>query len=63
VPRDPGDPPTLDTLGEYLLDLGVSRRKVPEQITLFDALPTTPAGKVDKPAVRARVAARSESGR
>jgi cyclohexanecarboxylate-CoA ligase len=63
VPKDAGDPPTLDALRDFLLGLGLSRRKVPERLALFDALPTTPAGKVDKPALRARVAVRSEGRR
>lgn len=55
VPRDAGDLPTLAALGEFLLGLGLSRRKLPEQLAVLDELPSTPAGKVDKPALRARV--------
>ncbi|MGH2962470.1 MAG: class I adenylate-forming enzyme family protein [Solirubrobacterales bacterium] len=60
VPRDAGDPPTLEGLGEFLLDLGLSRRKFPEQLALLDGLPTTAAGKFDKPALRARIEAARE---
>ena len=54
VPRDAGDAPTLEELLNFLTDLGLSRRKVPEQLELVDALPLTAAGKVDKPDLRAR---------
>ena len=54
VPRDPANPPTLEELSVFLTDLGLSRRKVPEQLELADALPMTAAGKVDKPDLRAR---------
>ncbi len=63
VPRDGAEPPTLESLCEFLFGLGLSRRKLPEQLALFDGLPTTPAGKVDKPALRTRIAARSEGRR
>jgi len=52
VPRDPGAPPTLAALCAFLLDAGVSTRKLPEQLEIFDALPRTAAGKVDKAALR-----------
>ena len=54
VPPPAVDPPTLDDLAAFLTDLGLSRRKLPEQIELADALPLTASGKVDKPALRAR---------
>jgi cyclohexanecarboxylate-CoA ligase len=55
VPRDAAAPPVLEALGAYLLDLGVSRRKLPERLAVFGALPSTPAGKIDKPALRAEL--------
>lgn len=62
VARDREHPPRLDMLGEFLLASGVSRRKLPEQVELFDVLPSTPAGKVDKPALRAEVLTRGGEG-
>ncbi len=56
VPRDHTRPPTLDALGEFLLELGLSRRKLPERLAVLTALPNTPAGKVDKLALRATIA-------
>jgi len=55
VLRDPAAPPTLDDLGEFLLARGMSRRKLPEQIELFDELPMTASGKVKKHELRATV--------
>ena len=57
VPTHGGDAPTLDALGDFLLGVGLSRRKLPEQLAIVDELPTTPAGKVDKPALRAQIGA------
>ncbi len=54
VPADPASPPTLAELGAALQARGVSRRKIPEQLVVVDALPATAAGKVDKHALRAR---------
>jgi cyclohexanecarboxylate-CoA ligase len=54
VPQDAGEPPTLDEVAAFLTELGLSRRKLPEQLELVDALPLTASGKVDKPDLRAR---------
>lgn len=54
VPADPADPPTLPRLGAHLADLGVSRRKHPEQVEVLTALPLTASGKVAKSELRAR---------
>ncbi|MGH9026720.1 MAG: AMP-binding protein, partial [Acidimicrobiia bacterium] len=56
IPVGGGDPPILAELGEYLLDLGLSRRKVPEQLEVVAELPMTPSGKVKKHELRARLA-------
>ena len=56
VPRRPAEPPTLAELCAHLLDAGLSRRKLPEQLELVDALPLTAGGKVDKQALRTAVA-------
>jgi cyclohexanecarboxylate-CoA ligase len=57
VPADPAAPPARATLAGFLEARGLSRRKLPEQVAVFDALPTTPAGKPDKHALRARLRA------
>jgi cyclohexanecarboxylate-CoA ligase len=55
VAADPNRPPTLAELAEFCEARGVSRRKIPEQLVVVDALPATPAGKTDKQALRARI--------
>lgn len=52
VPADPAAPPTLDGLCAYLRDAGLSIRKLPEELDVMTALPMTPAGKVDRRALR-----------
>ncbi len=56
VPADPALPPTLAELGAHLTDLGVSRRKHPEQVEVVRELPLTASGKVAKSELRARFA-------
>ena len=50
--------PALDvkTLGTYLISLGLAKFKLPERIEYIDAFPVTRVGKVDKAALRGRVA-------
>ncbi len=55
VPAHSVSPPTLADLNAALADRGVSRRKHPEALLILDALPATPAGKVDKQALRALI--------
>ena len=50
---------TVEDLGGYLLAAGLSQRKLPEQVVVLAALPSTAAGKVDKQALRARFSSRS----
>lgn len=52
VATDPRDPPALEELGTFLVEVGLSLRKRPEQLEIVDALPMTAAGKVDKQALR-----------
>jgi len=59
VPSHPSSPPALATLATFLERRGLSRRKLPEQLAILDALPTTSAGKPDKRALRARLASPS----
>jgi len=56
VPADPHDPPTLDEVGAFLTDAGLSLRKLPEQLEVVADLPMTASGKIDKQALRTRVA-------
>ena len=54
----PGRPlPTVLALGQFLLEQGLAKFKLPERIEPIDTFPLTRAGKVDKPALRAMVAA------
>jgi acyl-CoA synthetase (AMP-forming)/AMP-acid ligase II len=48
VPADPSDPPSLAGLCEHLRALGLSTRKLPEQLELIGALPRNAMGKVVK---------------
>jgi non-ribosomal peptide synthetase component E (peptide arylation enzyme) len=48
--------PSVKTLGEYLISLGLAKFKLPERIELIDAFPVTRVGKVDKAALRKLVA-------
>jgi len=50
----PNDAPTLAELSAFLTDIGISRRKLPEQLEVVDTLPMTASGKVDKQALRDR---------
>lgn len=55
IPNNSVSPPTLVELNAALTARGVSRRKHPEALIIVDALPATPAGKVDKQALRALI--------
>lgn len=52
VPRDPHRPPTVADLAEFLTGLGLSRRKLPEEVEVLTSMPMTASGKVDKPSLR-----------
>ncbi|WP_326554390.1 class I adenylate-forming enzyme family protein [Micromonospora sp. NBC_01813] len=53
--RDGATAPTLDELAGYLSEVhGLERAKLPEHLRVFDALPLSPAGKVDKRWLRER---------
>ena len=54
VPTAAGDPPTLSELCEHLLDAGLMKQKLPEQLELVDALPRNPTGKIVKFELRDR---------
>jgi acyl-CoA synthetase (AMP-forming)/AMP-acid ligase II len=54
VPASASDPPTLAELCAHLRDLGLSTRKLPEQIELVGALPRNAMGKIIKRELVAR---------
>jgi cyclohexanecarboxylate-CoA ligase len=56
VPADPAAPPTLAELAAFLVDLEVSRRKLPEALVVLPELPTTASGKVQKHLLKAALA-------
>jgi non-ribosomal peptide synthetase component E (peptide arylation enzyme) len=56
VPADAADTPSLDELCAYLLERGLMKQKLPEQLELVDALPRNPTGKVVKFELRERYA-------
>ena len=61
APSDPGRPPGLAELGRFLLEQGLMRQKLPEQLEIVDALPRNPAGKVLKDQLRSVVRSARES--
>jgi acyl-CoA synthetase len=59
VPAHPGSPPTLERLAEFLgQERGLERFKLPERLLVLQELPPSPAGKIDRLALK-RMAARS----
>ena len=56
VPVDRSAPPTLEDLATFLAGRELSRRKLPERLEIVDELPTTASGKVQKHALRERLA-------
>lgn len=54
----PGKPaPDVAALGEFLRERGLARFKWPERVEVIEALPLTKVGKLDKAALRERIAA------
>ena len=56
VTADAADPPTLAELCEHLLEKGLMKQKLPEQLEIIDALPRNPTGKIVKFELRDRYA-------
>jgi acyl-CoA synthetase (AMP-forming)/AMP-acid ligase II len=54
APEAAADPPTLADLGQFLLEHGLSKHKLPEQLEFVDALPRNPTGKIVKFELRDR---------
>jgi acyl-CoA synthetase (AMP-forming)/AMP-acid ligase II len=55
VPADPSDPPSLDDLRGFA-GARLAHHKLPERLAVVDALPLTAMEKVDKAALRAKLA-------
>jgi acyl-CoA synthetase (AMP-forming)/AMP-acid ligase II len=53
VPRDPADPPSLESVDEYCRE-HLARYKRPRRLTIVDALPRNATGKVQKTVLRER---------
>jgi 2,3-dihydroxybenzoate-AMP ligase len=47
----PGAQLTLDALGQFLLDLGIAKFKLPERLEIVDDFPLSPFGKTSKKAL------------
>jgi acyl-CoA synthetase (AMP-forming)/AMP-acid ligase II len=60
VPQDPAHPPTLEALRSYGADQ-LARYKLPEDLSLLDALPLTAMDKVDRRSLARTVAAPDDS--
>ncbi|MFE9664158.1 AMP-binding protein [Streptomyces sp. NPDC005955] len=58
VVPETGQEPTLLELRRFLRGLGLASFKLPEQMEVVAQLPTTAIGKIDKKALRARIARR-----
>jgi hypothetical protein len=51
-----GPPPSLEEICAFLLDRGLSKHFLPEQLEIVEQLPKTPSGKIRKVALRGRLA-------
>jgi acyl-CoA synthetase len=60
VVPEPGQRPTLEDLTAFLVDRGIARFKLPERLELWDSLPATPSGKIQKFLIRQRLAQREQ---
>lgn len=52
VPRDPGAPPTLESLTADLLEFGLNKRKLPQVLEVVESLPRNAMGKILKRELR-----------
>ncbi|MCU1636474.1 MAG: cyclohexanecarboxylate--CoA ligase [Cryobacterium sp.] len=53
---------TLDSLSAYLLERGLSRHYLPEEIIRLDEMPMTPSGKIKKAELRDMIVADKQGG-
>ncbi|MGW4160211.1 (2,3-dihydroxybenzoyl)adenylate synthase [Streptomyces sp. NPDC004788] len=63
VPRHGVETPSLGEVRQRFAGHGVAHYKLPEQLEVLTDLPLTPVGKVDKKAIRERLATREERER
>ena len=56
IPRPGMTAPDVKTLGGFLIGLGLAKYKCPERVEVVDSYPLTRVGKLDKPALRKRIA-------
>ena len=54
VPDDPDDPPTMESVRDFLADR-VAKWWIPDAVELVDDIPKTSVGKIDKKAIRAEL--------
>lgn len=57
IPQAGCDCPSVASLGQFLLGLGIAKYKLPERVEAIDAFPLTRVGKADKAMLREMVAA------
>jgi acyl-CoA thioester hydrolase len=57
IARPGHEAPDVKTLGAFLVGKGLAKYKCPERIETIDSFPLTRVGKLDKPALKARIAA------
>ena len=48
--------PTVSDVGDYLLEEGLAKFKLPERIEVIDEMPVTQVGKLDRPELRRLIA-------
>jgi len=56
VPRPGMTVPDVKALGAFLVGLGLAKYKCPERVEIVDSYPLTRVGKLDKPALKKRIA-------
>lgn len=59
APKDPKEPPSLNSVVNFLKGLGVATYKLPETIEYIEAIPRNPVGKILKATLRKRLIERS----
>ena len=48
--------PDVKALAAFLVGLGLAKYKCPERVEIVDSYPLTRVGKIDKPALKKRIA-------
>jgi non-ribosomal peptide synthetase component E (peptide arylation enzyme) len=56
IPRAGAASPRVEDVGEFLLERGLAKFKLPERIELVDGFPVTSVGKLDRVALRQQIA-------